>query len=494
MKVINKDYLLAVDQGTSGSRAFIFNAKGDVVQSAYQEFRQYYPKPGLVEHDANEIWQSVQTVIQRAIKDIDPNRIKAIGITNQRETTILWDKKTGKPLHKAIVWQDRRTSDMCGMTKLTQHRAFITATTGLKLDPYFCATKIKWLLSHVPHIAKKVKASQVCFGTVDAWLIYQLTGKVVHATDMTNASRTLLFNIRTKKWDDRLLKIFGVPRSLLPQVFPSGYRFGVTVEIAGLPKGIPITAVMGDQQAALYGQGCFETGTVKNTYGTGCFMVLNTGKKLRTSRKGLLTTIACDVQGLPVYALEGAVFIAGAAVQWLRDELKAIKRSTDTESCIAKTKDNAGVYFVPAFVGLGAPYWNPTARGVICGLTRGANVNHIVRAAVEAMAYQTKDIFDLMCQESGLSIKRIAVDGGACQNSFLLQLQADLLNAVVVRPKQIDSTVWGVAQLAGLKVNFWKPKDLKAMQKIEKMFYPTMTKKNVQMLYSGWQQAVKRTL
>ncbi len=494
MKATNNAYLLAIDQGTTGSRAFVFDAKGAVVASAYKEFRQYYPKPGWVEHDPQEIWNSVEHVIKMAVKGLDVKRIKAIGITNQRETTVVWDKQTGRPLHRAIVWQDRRTTDICASPQLKKHSKRITHATGLRLDPYFCATKIQWLLKHVPVIAKKAKEGQAAFGTIDTWLIYKLTGKHVHATDMTNASRTMLFNIRTKKWDAHLLKIFGVPQSMLPEVFDSGHHFGQSTNVAGLPSGIPIRGVMGDQQAALYGQGCFETGTLKNTYGTGCFMVLNTGKHLRVSTRGLLTTIACDVHGKPVYALEGSVFIAGAAVQWLRDELKAIKRSTDTETCIAKTKDNAGVYFVPAFVGLGAPYWKPEARGVICGLTRGANVNHIVRAAVEAMAYQTKDVFDLMRHESKLRIKRLAVDGGACKNNFLMQFQADILGAKVIRPKQIDSTVWGVAQLAGLRAGLWKPQDLRRMQAVEAIFSPKMRSKNAEHLYHGWQKAVGRAL
>ena len=494
MKVTNSAYLLAVDQGTTGSRAFIFDAQGRVVNSAYQEFKQYYPKPGWVEHDPMEIWTSVESVIKKATRGLDVTRIKAIGITNQRETTIIWDKKTGRPLYRAIVWQDRRTSDACATPALKKYSPYIAHATGLKLDPYFCATKIQWLIRHVPVVHTKVKKAEACFGTVDTWLMYNLTGRRVHRTDMTNASRTMLFNIRDHKWDARLLKIFGIPSSMLPEVFASGHNFGTTVSIAGLPAGIPILAVMGDQQAALYGQGCFKPGTVKNTYGTGCFMVLNTGKNLRVSHKGLLSTIACDVEGNPVYALEGSVFIAGAAVQWLRDELKAIRRSTDTEHAIAKTKDNAGVYFVPAFVGLGAPYWNPNARGLICGLTRGANVNHIVRAAVESMAYQTKDVYDVMQQESKLKIRCLAVDGGACQNNFLMQFQADLLGAAVLRPRRIDSTVWGVAQLAGLKAKIWSTQDLVRMQAIDRIFYPKMTRTAAASAYRGWQVAVKRTL
>ncbi len=494
MKAINNAYLLAIDQGTTGSRAFVFNAGGEVVASAYQEFRQYYPHPGWVEHDADEIWRSVRSVVRRAVKGLDTSKIKALGITNQRETTIVWDKQTGRPLHRAIVWQDRRTSDICGNSRLKKQAAYIAHTTGLRLDPYFSATKVRWLIDHVPSIARKAKEAQACFGTVDSWLIYQLTGRKVHATDISNASRTMLFNIRTKQWDERLLKIFDVPCSMLPQVFHSGSTFGKTDAVAGLPPGIPITAVMGDQQAALYGQGCFDPGMIKNTYGTGCFMILNTGKKLRVSNKGLLTTIACDVLGKPVYALEGSVFIAGAAVQWLRDELGVIKHSADTSASIAKTKDNAGVYFVPAFVGLGAPYWQPDARGIIYGLTRGSNVNHIIRAAVEAMAYQTKDVLDLMRRGSRLDIKMLRVDGGACANDFLMQFTADMLGIRIERPKQLDSTVWGAAQLAGVTAGIWSAADLKSMQRQDKVFIPKMKRAQAQIMYSGWQAAVKRAL
>ena len=492
MKAINSDYLLAIDQGTTGSRAFVFNAKGEVVGSAYQEFRQYFPKPGLVEHDAHEIWRSVQMVIKSAIASIDPSRIKALGITNQRETTVIWDKKTGRPLHKAIVWQDRRTSDVCATPRLKKHAALIARTTGLRLDPYFSATKLQWLLEHVPVVARKAAKGQACFGTIDSWLLYKITGHQVHATDMTNASRTMLFNIRGKKWDERLLRIFGIPKSMLPQVFASGHLFGHTVAVAGLPSGIPITAVMGDQQAALYGQGCFKPGTIKNTYGTGCFMVLNTGNTLNISKEGLLSTIACDVKGQPVYALEGSVFIAGAAVQWLRDGLKVIKQSSDTRASCGRVKDNAGVYFVPAFVGLGAPHWRPDARGVICGLTRGSNVDHIIRAAVEAMAYQTKDVFELMRKVSTVRIRTLQVDGGASVDDILMQFQADLLGIPIKRPKQLDSTVWGVAQLAGVVAGIWTAADLKVMQQEDRVFVPHMAKSLVNKMYSGWQDAVKR--
>ncbi|MBI4309605.1 MAG: glycerol kinase GlpK [Candidatus Omnitrophica bacterium] len=489
-------YILAIDQGTTGSRAFIFDAKGRVAGKAYQEFKQYYPKPGWVEHDALEIRQSVENVIRRAVKEsgINARSIAGIGITNQRETTIVWDRNTGKPLHRAIVWQDRRTADVCASPGLKRHASYIQSSTGLRLDPYFSATKIQWLLKHVPGLKAKAKTGKVCFGTVDSWLIYQLTGRAVHATDLTNASRTMLLNLRTKIWDPRLLDIFDVPAAMLPQVFPSGHVFGRTDAVAGLPAGIPICAVMGDQQAALYGQGCFGPGMIKNTYGTGCFMVLNTGNALRISKHGLLATLACDAHGKPVYALEGSVFIAGAVVQWLRDELKVIPDPFATEQAIAGLKDTAGVYFVPAFVGLGAPYWDPNARGIITGLTRGANARHIIRAAIESMAYQTKDVFDLMRRESGLKIKFLAVDGGACRNDFLMQFQADILSIPLMRPRMVDTTVAGAAHLAGVSAGVWPVKDLDAMRGTDKIFRPSMPSQSAKEKYAGWQAAVKRAL
>ncbi len=489
-------YILAIDQGTTGSRAFVFDAKGKVIARAYREFTQYFPKPGWVEHDALGIWSSVESVVRRAVKEakLRPQDIAAIGITNQRETTVVWDRATGKPLHRAIVWQDRRTAAMCSSAPLKRHAAYVRSATGLRLDPYFSATKLQWLFKHVPGLKAKADQGGVCFGTIDSWLMYKLSGGALHATDLSNASRTMLFNIRTKQWDKHLLNIFNVPLACLPQVFPSGNEFGTTAAVAGLPLGIPITAVMGDQQAALYGQGCFLPGSIKNTYGTGCFMVLNTGKHLKRADNGLLTTLACDAQGRSVYALEGSVFIAGAVVQWLRDELKVIKTSAEAQEVAARVKDTAGVYFVPAFAGLGAPYWDPDARGLITGLTRGANLSHIVRAAIESMAYQSKDVFDLMSQSSGLKIKSIAVDGGACRNNLLMQFQADLIGASVVRPKMVDSTVAGAAHLAGVTAGLWSVKDLARMRGTDKVFRPSMPASEARAKYAGWQAAVKRAL
>lgn len=492
---MRKKYILSIDQGTTGSRAFVVDQNGKVAASAYQEFKQYFPRAGWVEHDASEIWESVCSVIKQAVKKskIEKNQITAIGITNQRETTVLWHRKTSKPAAKAIVWQCRRTRDIC--TQLKKYEPMFRQKTGLVLDAYFSGTKIKWLLDHIKGLRAKAQKDSVCFGTIDSWLIWKLTGGQAHVTDMTNASRTLIFNINNFKWDTQLLRVLNIPPSILPKVQNSGSVFGHTNNPqSGLPQGIPITAVMGDQQAALYGQGCYETGTVKNTYGTGCFMVLNTGKKLVHSKGGLLSTIASDVQGKPIYALEGSVFIAGAVIQWLRDQLKIIKKASECEQFIKGLTDTDGVYFVPAFVGLGAPYWDSQAKGIICGLTRGANDRHIVRAALESMAYQTKDVFDLMKKELRRSPRELKVDGGACENNFLMQFQADMINCKIVRPKNIDSTVMGAAQLAGVVAGLWKGKrQLDQMQAKDKVFRPQMKEVVRRELYRGWTQAVKQS-
>lgn len=490
-----KKYILSIDQGTTGSRAFIFDAQGRVVSSAYQEFRQYYPKPGWVEHDAQEIWKSVDAVIRKAVSlsRIDPRMIAAIGITNQRETTVLWDRKTHKPFYHAIVWQCRRTAGVCAGLK--KHEKLFRKKTGLVIDAYFSGTKIQWLLDHVPGLRRKTARAQVAFGTIDSWLIFKLTNGASHVTDMTNASRTLIFDIKAKIFSKPLLKLLNIPENILPKALPSSSVFGHTEgSAAGLPDGIPITAVMGDQQAALYGQGCFMPGTIKNTYGTGCFMLLNTGKKCVYSKKGLLTTLGCDAKGQPVYVLEGAVFIAGAVIQWLRDELKIIKDSSSTEKMIAGIRDTNGVYLVPAFVGLGAPYWNSQARGIITGLTRGANARHIVRAALESMAYQTKEVFDLMSRESGLRIISLTVDGGACRNNFLMQFQADMLAVPIARPLMVDTTVAGAAYLAGVSIGLWKPRDVLKIKSIERTFKPGMSRSEARSKYDGWCHAVRQAL
>ncbi len=491
-----KKYILALDQGTTGSRAFIFDKNCRPVASDYKEFKQYFPKPGWVEHDADEIWASCVSVIKGALRKgkISSNQIAAIAITNQRETTVLWDRKTSKPVARAIVWQCRRTAEICSGLRDKGLEHSFKNKTGLVLDPYFSGTKIKWLLDNVKGLRARAQKGAIAFGTIDSWLIWKLTGGQSHTTDVTNASRTLVFNIRDLKWDKELLKILNIPQTILPKVKDSGSHFGETLKADhGFPDGIPIMAVLGDQQAALYGQGCYDPGTIKNTYGTGCFMVLNTGKKMILSKKGLLTTIASDDQGRPVYALEGSVFIAGAVVQWLRDQLGVIKNSADIERAIKGLKDTNGVYFVPAFTGLGCPYWDAKARGIICGLTRGANVKHIMRAAIESMAYQTKDVFDLMKKESGKKIKELKVDGGACKNNFLMQFQSDMLNCKIIRPRIIDSTVLGVAQLAGVMIGWWHGKnDLKRLASVDHVFSPRISAQQRNQLYIGWLDAIKQ--
>ncbi len=493
-----KKYILAIDQGTTGTRAFLFDNQGKIVTSAYREFRQYFPKPGWVEHDAEEIWQSCRATIKQALAQsrIRQNDIAAIGITNQRETTVLWDKKTSRPVSRAIVWQCRRTAQMCEGLRAKKLDEFFRFKTGLVLDAYFSGTKIKWLLDNTPNLRRRAQRGEIAFGTIDSWLIWKLTNGTSHVTDATNASRTLLFDIKKLHFDPDLLKILDIPREILPQVQNSGSLFGKTKRNdSGLIEGIPITGVMGDQQAALYGQGCYTPGTIKNTYGTGCFLMLNIGHKLMYSKGGLLTTIACDDQGKPLYALEGAVFIAGAAIQWLRDQLGAIKTSAESERAIKGITNTNGVYFVPAFTGLGAPFWNSGARGEITGLTRGANVKHIVRAALESIAYQTKDVFDLMQSESRTQIRELKVDGGACKNNFLMQFQADMLNCKILRPKVIESTAQGAAHLAGVAVGLWNGKDnLKKFHTPERAFKPSMSPKERNKHYDGWQKAVQKAL
>jgi len=495
---VKNKYILAIDQGTTGSRAFIFDTKGKIVSSAYREFKQYFPKPGWVEHDAEKIWQSCCTTIHQALAKgkVHSKNLIAIGITNQRETTLLWDRKTSRPVSRAIVWQCRRTASLCEDLRKKGLEETFRIKTGLVLDPYFSGTKVKWLLDNLPGLKSRAQSGKICFGTIDSWLIWKLTGNRSHITDFTNASRTLLFDIRKFHWDAEILKILNIPREILPQVQNSGSLFGKTQNSAsGLSDGIPITAVMGDQQAALYGQGCFNPGTIKNTYGTGCFLVLNTGRNLIYSKEGLITTLACNDLGKPVFALEGSVFIAGAVVQWLRDQLKVIKNSAESEKAIAGLKDTNGVYFVPAFTGLGAPHWDSKARGLIAGLTRGANVKHIIRAALESIAYQTKDVFDIMQREFRKDISELRVDGGACKNNFLMQFQADILNCKIIRPRIVETTAQGVAHLAGVAVGLWRDeKDLLKLHRVDKVFIPKAPSQTRQRLYNGWKNAVKRTI
>jgi len=489
-------YILAIDQGTTGSRAIIFDQKGRAVASSYHEFPQYFPHPGWVEHDPEEIWQSVNVSVQTVLKKVPPALIAAIGITNQRETTVLWDKITGKPVYNAIVWQCRRTAERCDQIKAQKGRAdFFRKRTGLTVDAYFSGTKVEWLLKNVPRSRELAQKGRLLFGNTDTWVLWKLTGGKSHATDYTNASRTMLFNIDRKVWDKDILKFFKIPEGMLPQAKPSCSNFGETVKIGRLPAGIPITGMAGDQQAALFGQTCFEPGTMKNTYGTGCFVLLNSGKKRPDSKHGLITTLGCDAEGKPIYVLEGSVFIAGAAIQWLRDGLQIIKKASDSEKMATSLKDNAGVYFVPAFVGLGAPYWDQSARGTMVGLTRGVKREHLVRAALEAMCYSTRDVINTMEKDSNLKIKNLKVDGGAVENNFLCQFQADILGKAVVRPKITELTALGAAFLAGLGIKLWKDAaEIKHFWAIDKVFKPRLSKNEADRFYRGWLAAVARTL
>ena len=489
-------YILALDQGTTGSRAVLYDKKGRKVASSYQEFPQHFPKPGWVEHDPRDLWNSVNDSMQKVLRKVPTGSIAAIGITNQRETTVMWDSRTGKPVHNAIVWQCRRTAARCDELKKTSGTAkFFKKKTGLPIDAYFSATKIEWILKNVPGVWEKAEREEICFGTTDSWILWKLTGGRVHATDYTNASRTMCFNIERLEWDKAILKKLNIPSGILPKVKRSSGIFGYTVPIGRLPGGIPISGVAGDQQAALFGQNCFEPGTVKNTYGTGCFVLMNAGKKRPVSKYGLITTLGCGAHGEPVYVLEGAIFIAGAAIQWLRDGLKILKDASQTERMAMSVKDNAGVYFVPALVGLGAPYWDQDARGAIFGITRGTNAGHLVRAAVEAMCYQTKDVVDAMRKDSKLNIKSLKVDGGAAVNDLLCRFQAGILGIDVVRPKVTEITSLGAAYLAGLAIGYWKDAgEIKKCWIVDKVFKPRMPDVVASKLYAGWREAVKRTL
>jgi len=487
-------YVLALDQGTTSSRAILFDSRGNVVGMVNQEFPQIYPRPGWVEHDPYDILESQVSVAKKLLRtvNVEPNQIAAIGITNQRETTIVWDKKTGKPVYNAIVWQCRRTASMCDELKAQGLADLIKRKTGLVIDAYFSATKLKWILQNVPGVLEKAKKGEIAFGTVDSWLIWNLTGGKVHATDVSNASRTMLFNVSDLRWDEELLDMFNVPRSALPQVFPSSHIYGVTdKDIFGVE--IPIAANIGDQQAALFGQMCVRAGMVKNTYGTGCFILMNIGDKPIFSRSGLLTTVAWKLKDEVCYALEGSVFIAGAAIQWLRDELRMVESAQETEQMALSVPNSAGVYVVPAFVGLGAPYWDMYARGAIFGLTRGSKKEHIVRAVLESIAYQTRDVVEVMCEECQTELKTLRVDGGASKNNFLMQFQADILNVPVERPKVNETTALGAAYLAGLAVGYWESMEqIESQWQLDRKFVPNMDEKEREELYKGWRKAVER--
>jgi glycerol kinase len=485
---MNKTFVMALDQGTTSCRAILFDKQGRVIRVAQQEFTQHFPQAGWVEHDAREIWAVQQKVMKEAASAVAVDEIAAIGLTNQRETTVIWDRDTGRPLHPAIVWQCRRTSDLCARLKADGHERMIREKTGLVLDPYFSGTKLKWVLDAHPEIRAKAERGEALFGTIDSWLIWNLTGGRVHVTDYSNASRTLLFNIHTLEWDDEILKLFGIPQAMLPEPRPSSEVYGTT-ELLG--PSIPIAGAAGDQQAALFGQACYDKGTAKNTYGTGCFVLKNTGSRPVLSNKGLLTTIAWGIDGQVDYALEGSVFVAGSVVQWLRDGLGIIADASETEELAASVEDTQGVYFVPAFTGLGTPYWNPDARGMITGLTRGTTRAHLTRAALEAIAYQSVDVFRVMQEESGIPLQGVRVDGGAARNNFLMQFQADVLGVPVTRPKVLETTALGAAYLAGLAVGFWENrKQLQELWAADRTFYPECAEAYREMKYAGWQQAV----
>ena len=479
--------ILAIDQGTTGTTSVLYNPEGQVIAKAYREIAQIYPQEGWVEHDPEEIWQTVVDGV-RELRAGYNQPITAIGITNQRETTIVWDRLTGKPIYNAIVWQCRRTSELCRQYESEQER--ITSKTGLPLDAYFSATKIRWILDHYPDL----NPDNLLFGTVDSWLVWKLTGGKVHATDFTNASRTLLFNIRDKQWDKELLALFEIPPSLLPEIRNSMDDFGRVTTLEEL-DGVPIAAVAGDQQAALFGQCCFEPSSIKNTYGTGCFMVMNTGDNFIESHNGLLTTLGINSSGRPCYALEGSVFIGGAVIQWLRDELKLIQHAGESETMAREASTNAGVYIVPAFTGLGAPHWQMEARGSIVGLTRGTNRNHIVRAALESMAYQTYDVFRAMVADTRIFPKELMVDGGAVSNAFLMQFQADILNIPILKPANIESTSLGISYLAGLQTGIWhSSEELLAMHKVQSTYKPAMEPETREKFLNGWQKALRQTM
>ena len=486
-------YVMALDAGTTSNRCILFNEKGEICSMAQKEFTQYFPKPGWVEHDPGEIWSTQLAVARQAMNEIHASAsdIAAIGITNQRETAIVWDKNTGKPVYNAIVWQCRRTSEYCDSLKEKGLTEMFQKKTGLVIDAYFSGTKVKWILDHVEGARERANRGELLFGTVETWLIWKLTKGAVHVTDYSNASRTMLFNINTLKWEDEILKELDIPKSMLPQAKPSSEIYGET-DPSFFGGRIPIAGAAGDQQAALFGQTCFEKGEAKNTYGTGCFLLMNTGETPVFSKNGLVTTIAWGIDGTVHYALEGSVFVAGAAIQWLRDELRLIDSASDTEYLAQKVEDSNGCYVVPAFTGLGAPYWDQYARGTIVGLTRGVNKDHIIRATLESLAYQVNDVLEAMKADSGILLSALKVDGGASANNFLMQAQADVSQAPVHRPNCVETTAMGAAYLAGLAVGYWKDKeDVKKNWTIDRIFQPQIAKETRQKMLSGWKKAVR---
>ncbi|MFR0505673.1 glycerol kinase GlpK [Limosilactobacillus reuteri] len=488
-----QQYIMAIDQGTTSSRAIIFDHDGNKVAISQQEFPQYFPQPGWVEHDPLEIWDSVQSVISNVMikSQIKPYKIAAIGITNQRETTVIWDRHTGKPIYNAIVWQSKQTSDIAEQLIKDGYKEMIHQKTGLVIDSYFAATKIKWILDHVPGAREKAAKGDLMFGTIDTWLLWNLSGRRVHATDVTNASRTMLFNIHTLDWDQDILDLLGIPQSLLPEVKPSSAIYGYTGDYHFYGVQIPIAGIAGDQQAALFGQAAYDKGSIKNTYGTGAFIVMNTGLEPTLSDNGLLTTIAYGLDGQIHYALEGSIFVAGSAVQWLRDGLKMFNKASESEQMAVDAKTTGGVYVVPAFTGLGAPYWDQEVRGAMFGLTRGTERGHIIRATLEAIAYQTKDVVDTMVKDTQLPLTALTVNGGASRNNFMMQFQADILQTPIKRAAMEETTALGAAFLAGLAVDFWEDQDeLRKLSRIGDQFDPQMDPQEAADLYRGWQRAI----
>ncbi|WP_026907152.1 glycerol kinase GlpK [Paucisalibacillus globulus] len=489
-------FILSLDQGTTSSRAILFNHDGEIVESAQREFEQFFPKPGWVEHDANEIWTSILACIAEVLvkADVDPEQLAGIGITNQRETTVVWDRNTGKPIYKAIVWQSRQTEGIVQELREQGYNDLFKEKTGLLLDPYFSGTKVKWILDNVEGARERAEKGELQFGTIDSWLVYKLSGGKVHVTDYSNASRTLMFNIYDLKWDDELLDILTVPKSMLPEVRQSSEVYANTADYHLLGKEVPIAGIAGDQQAALFGQACFDEGMVKNTYGTGGFLLMNTGVEGVQSENGLLTTLAWGVDGKVEYALEGSIFVSGSAIQWLRDGLKLIESSSESETYATKVDSTDGVYVVPAFVGLGTPYWDSEARGAVFGLTRGTTKEHFIRATLESLAYQSKDLVDAMVADSGIDVKSLRVDGGAVKNNFLMQFQSNLLGVQVDRPVINETTALGAAYLAGLAVGYWKDKEEIAKQwNIDHTFQPDIEEDKRDELYKGWKKAVEAT-
>lgn len=492
-----ENYILSLDQGTTSTRAILFNQAGEIVHSAQREFTQYFPKPGWVEHNANEIWGTVLAVVATCLTEanVKAKQIAGIGITNQRETAVVWEKETGKTIHNAVVWQSRQTAEICEELREAGHNELFRSKTGLLIDAYFSGTKVKWILDHVEGSRERAERGELLFGTIDTWLIWKLSGGKAHVTDYSNASRTLMYNIHELKWDDELLEILDVPKAMLPEVRPSSEVYANTAGYHFFGESVPIAGAAGDQQAALFGQACFEKGMAKNTYGTGCFMLLNTGEKPVVSDHGLLTTIAWGVDGKVEYALEGSIFVAGSAIQWLRDGLRLINDAKETEAYAKRVTSSDGVYVVPAFVGLGTPYWDSDVRGAVFGLTRGTEKEHFIRATLESLAYQTRDVLTAMEQDSGIEMSALRVDGGAVKNDFLMQFQGDIINAPVERPEINETTALGAAYLAGLAVGFFENKEqIAAHWKMDRRFEPEMDGKESDALYDGWKKAVQATM